>query len=143
MFEFIREEEGYNTTLSLCSDMILLLGRNKMIEKAEDIFCGVVEKGLKPDTRMYTEMIGAYIQVGLMEKAMEIYGSMKESGCKPDRLTFMILIRNLEKIGEAEMVDALKEECAEYVDSPDKFIQEVEQKHVRSISILVLQSYTY
>ncbi|MED6166961.1 hypothetical protein PIB30_114516 [Stylosanthes scabra] len=65
----------------------------------------------------------------MMEKAMEIYGSMKESGCKPDRLTFMILIRNFEKVGDAEMVEALKEECFHFVDYPDKFIQEVEQRH--------------
>ncbi|MED6125454.1 hypothetical protein PIB30_068698 [Stylosanthes scabra] len=88
-----------------------------------------MERGLMPDTKMYKEMIGAYIQVGMMEKAMEIYCSIKESWCKPDRLTFIILIRNLEKVGDAEMVEALKEECFQFVDYPDKFIQEVEQRY--------------
>lgn len=131
VFKFIREEPGYDTLLSLYSDMILLFGRNKMIDMAEELFSQVMGKGLKPDTRMYTEMIGAYIQVGMTEKAMEIYRAMKASDCSPDRLTFMILIRNLEKIGEQELATTLKEECAEYVESPKKFIREVEQKHAK------------
>ncbi|KAK7281464.1 hypothetical protein RIF29_09484 [Crotalaria pallida] len=129
VFNFIREEPGYNTLLSLYSDMILLFGRHKMIDMAEELFSQVMSKGLKPDTRMYTEMIGAYIQVGMTEKAIELYQSMKESGCSPSRLTFMILIRNLEMIGEYELAATLKEECFEYVEFPDKFIREVEQKH--------------
>ncbi|KAL1298349.1 hypothetical protein HN51_042722 [Arachis hypogaea] len=142
VFELIREEEGYGTMLSLYSDMIMFLGRRKMIEEAEGIFCGVMERGLRPDTRMHTEMIGAYIQVGMMEKAMEIYSSMKELGCKPDRLTFMILIRNLEKVGDKEMAEALKEECFQFVDYPDKFIQEVEhkQKHAKKRSLHIAEA---
>ncbi|XP_019437516.1 PREDICTED: pentatricopeptide repeat-containing protein At3g46870-like [Lupinus angustifolius] len=129
VFNFIREEPGYNTLLSLYSDMILLHGRNKNIDMAEELFSHVTSKGLKPDTRMYTEMIGAYIRAGMMEKAIEIYRSMKASGCSPDRLTFMILIRNLERMGEQELVATLKEECYEYVEFPNKFIKEVEQKY--------------
>lgn len=66
-----------------------------------------------------------------MEKAMEIYRLMKASECSPDKLTFTILIRNLERAGQQELAATLKNECVEYVESPDKFIQELEHKHVR------------
>ncbi|XP_061365158.1 pentatricopeptide repeat-containing protein At1g62350-like [Gastrolobium bilobum] len=133
VFNFIREEPEYDKMLSLYADMILLLGRNKMIEEAEELFSEVVERGLKPDTRMCTEMIGAYLQVGMIDKAMEIYGSMKENalGCSPDKLTFTILIRNLEKNGQEELAATLKQECVDYVESPDKFLKEVDQIHGR------------
>ncbi|KAK4254817.1 hypothetical protein QN277_007908 [Acacia crassicarpa] len=127
VFDFTRKE--YETELSLYSDMILLLGRNRLIGKAEEVFSEVMEKGLRPDTRMYTEMIGAYIQAGMTEKAMETYALMKASGCAPDKLTFTILIRNLEKAGLQHLAATLKDECVHYVDSPDKFLRQLHHKH--------------
>ncbi|KAJ1424498.1 Tetratricopeptide-like helical domain superfamily [Sesbania bispinosa] len=131
VFNFIREEPGFGTLLPLYSDMILLLGRNKMNDMAEELFSQVVQKGLKPDTRMFTEMIGVYLQDGNTEKAMELYNSMKASGCSPDKLTFTVLIRSLVKNGEHELVETLKEECVDYVESPDRFIQQLLQKQAK------------
>jgi pentatricopeptide repeat protein len=134
VFEFIinDEEAGYDELLlTLYSDTILLLGKNKMIETVEEMFNRVVEKGLKPDTRLFNEMIGAYLQVGNTEKAMDFYRSMKDSGCLPDELTFTILIRSLLKNGEHELVETLKKESFDYVNAPGKFVQKVQQTHVR------------
>jgi pentatricopeptide repeat protein len=134
VFEFIinDEEAGYaELLLTLYSDTILLLGKNKMIETVEEMFNRVVEKGLKPDTRFFNEMIGAYLQVGNTEKAMDFYRSMKDSGCLPDELTFTILIRSLLKNGEHELVETLKKESFDYVNAPGKFVQKVQQTHVR------------
>ncbi|XP_028794377.1 pentatricopeptide repeat-containing protein At1g62350-like [Neltuma alba] len=136
VFDFIRKEAVYERELSLYSDMILLLGRNKEIGRAEEVFSQVMEKGLKPDTRMYTEMIGAYIQAGMTEKAMETYGLMKASGCAPDKLTFTILIRNLHKAGLQHLAATLKDECFDYVDSPQKFIRQLHRKHAKGRSIV-------
>ncbi|CAN6580503.1 unnamed protein product [Malus baccata var. baccata] len=131
VFKFVREEVWYKPDLSLYCSMILLLGKNKLIEMAEELFSGLKEEGLEPDTRAFTEMIGAYIQVGMTEKAMKTYELMKASGCAPDKLTFTILIRNLEKAGEEDWAASVKQDCAEYVDSPEKFFEEVERKHGR------------
>ena len=121
--------------------MIQLLGKNKLIEMAEELFSELKKEGLQPNTRAFAEMIGAYVQVGMIEKAMETYESMKASRCAPDRLTFIILIRNLEKAGKEELAAMVKKECAEYVDSPEKFLEEVKQ-HVRILS-LCTQVYYY
>lgn len=105
-----------------------MLGKNKLIEVAEEFFSKLEEEGLKPDTRTYTEMIGAYLRADMIDKAMETYGNMKASGCTPDKLTFTILIRNLEDAGREELVSSIKKECGEYMDYPKKFLEEVEQK---------------
>jgi chitinase len=131
VFQFVRKEDWYEPDLLIYCDMILLLGKNKLIERAEELFSELKKEGLEPNTRAFAEMIGAYMQVGMIEKA---YESMKASGCAPDRLTFMILIRNLEKAGKEEVAGMVKKECAEYVDSPEKFLEEVEQKYVRNLN---------
>lgn len=122
----------YKPDLSLYCDMILLLGKNKLIEFAEELFSELKKEGLEPDTRAFTEMIGAYLHVGMVEKAMETYRLMKASGCKPDNLTFRILIKHLEKEGEEELVATVKKECAEFVDSPEKLLELAAKKHVRN-----------
>lgn len=134
----MRKEEWYQPDLPLYCDMILLLGKNKLIDMAEEFFSELKKEGLQPNTRAFAEMIGAYIRVDMIEKAMETYELMKASGCAPDRLTFMILIRNLEKAGKEELAAMVKKECVEYVDSPERFLEEVEQ-HVRILSLYALQ----
>ncbi|PKI53793.1 hypothetical protein CRG98_025799 [Punica granatum] len=115
--------------------MIHLLGRNKMIERAEDLFSEMRRCGLEPDTRTYTEMIGAYFKVGMIEKAIETYEVMKAEGCTPDRLTLTILIRNLDNHGEEALAANVKKECYEYMDSPRKFLEEAQRKYPKRKSI--------
>ncbi|KAK8572788.1 hypothetical protein V6N13_048358 [Hibiscus sabdariffa] len=129
VFEFVRKEVWYKPDMSLYCDMIQLLGKNKMIEMAEQLFAQVTKDGLKPDTRAYTELIGAYLQVGLIEKAMETYDRLKASGCSPDKLTFTILIRNLENAGKKELAAVLKKDCIEYLEYPERFLEDVKKKH--------------
>ncbi|RDX76153.1 Pentatricopeptide repeat-containing protein, partial [Mucuna pruriens] len=129
VFHFIRDELDHDTLLQLYADMILILGRNKKSDMAEELFSQVLEKGLKPDTRMCSEMIGAYLQVGMTDKAMEIYGSMTtEWGCSPDKFTFTVLITNLQKTGQQQLAETLKQDCLHYVESPDKFLRQLQQK---------------
>ncbi|XVF84336.1 hypothetical protein PTKIN_Ptkin17bG0028800 [Pterospermum kingtungense] len=129
VFEFVRNEVWYKPDISLYCDMIQLLGKNRMIEMAQQLFTELENDGLKPNTRAFTEMIGAYLQVGMIEKAMETYERLKASGCSPDKLTFTILIRNLENAGKEELVAVLKKDCIEYLEYPERFLEDVQQKH--------------
>lgn len=133
----MKNEVWYRPDPSLYSNMIQTLGKNKLIEFAEELFAGLEKEGLKPDTRTFTEMIGAYFQVGEIGKAIETYRKLKESSCVPDKLTFTILIRNLLKAGEEELAANLKKECAKYIDYPEKFLEEIEQKHVSGNCFLI------
>ncbi|WCJ41279.1 Vacuolar sorting protein 9 (VPS9) domain [Euphorbia peplus] len=128
VFEFVQKEIWYKPDVSMYYGMIQLFGRNKMIEMAKEFFCKLEEEGLKPDTRVFTEMIGVYLRAEMVEKAMEMYGRMKESACKPDKLTFTILIRNLEEAGREDLADSVKNECGDYMEYPQEFLKELEQK---------------
>ncbi|THU69868.1 hypothetical protein C4D60_Mb08t18950 [Musa balbisiana] len=135
VFAFIRKEVWYKPELSLYSDMIFMLGKNKLIGLAEELFSELQKEGLQPDTRAYTEMIGAFLQVDMVEKAMDVYKSMKELGCSPDKLTLTILIRNLEKVGLEDLVSDVRKDCAEYMDFPEKFLKEVDKKFPKRRSL--------
>ncbi|ONK57940.1 uncharacterized protein A4U43_C09F5840 [Asparagus officinalis] len=111
VFDFMRNEDTFRLDLSLYGDMILMLGKNKLIEIAEKLLSELKKEGLQPDTRIYNEMIGAYLKVGMIDKAMNTYKIMKDSGCNPDRLTLTILIRNLDKAGEEELASFVKKDC--------------------------------
>ncbi|KAJ8639393.1 hypothetical protein MRB53_016087 [Persea americana] len=138
VFDFVRKEEWYRPDLSLYCGMIFVMGNNKLTGIAEALFSKLQKEGLEPDTRAYTEMIGAFLQVGMVEKAMETYRLMKESGCEPDKLTLTILIRNLEKAGEEELASSVMKDSAKYVDFPNRFTKEVKKKHpkMRSFEIV-------
>lgn len=130
----MRKEQWYVADLSLFNDMMQLLGRNKMIGMVEQLFLELTNEGLVPDSRTYTELIGAYFKVEMVNKAVETYELMKASGCVPDKLTLTILIRNLEKVGEEGLANTIKKECAEYFDYSAKFLKEVERT---SVSIFI------
>ena len=133
MFNFARKEIWYEPGISIFSDMILMLGKSSNIEMAEQLFGEIEKEGLRPDTRTYTEMIGAYFRAKMIEKAMESYESMKGSGCVPDKLTFRILIKNLEKAGEKELIATVKKDCLSYIEYPEKFLEEVEKTYVSTV----------
>lgn len=135
VFEFLRNEVWYEPNQSLFSDMMYMYGKRKLIDRVEELFSDLKKEGLEPDTRAYTELIGAYLQVDQIEKAMETYECMKESGCIPDKLILTILIRNLETAGEEQLAAAVKNDCAEYIDFPEKFLKEVERKYPKRRSL--------
>lgn len=116
VFEFMRKEMLYQPDASLYADMILLVGKNKMVGVAEELFGEMEREGLEHNARVYTEMIGAYFHVGMVEKAIKMYGVMKESGCMPDKLAFAILINGLEKAREEELACSVKKEFRKYLD---------------------------
>lgn len=131
VFDFVKKEPWYTPDLSLYYDMILLLGKNKLIQQAEELFAVLKKEGPQPDTRAYTELIGAYFQVDMVEKAMETYNEMKASGCAPDKLTLVIMVRNLEKAGREDLAASVKRDFEEFVDDPEKFLEEVERKYTK------------
>ncbi|KAM3303690.1 hypothetical protein P3S67_014720 [Capsicum chacoense] len=111
--------------------MIMMLGKNKLIKMVEQHFVHMMKEGLQPDSSTYTELIGADFRVDLIEKAMKAYELMKISGFCPDKLTMSILIRNLEKAEEKELVVRVKKECANYIDYPEKFLKEIESTNFK------------
>ncbi|XP_042456514.1 pentatricopeptide repeat-containing protein At1g62350-like isoform X1 [Zingiber officinale] len=130
VFAFVRKELWYKPDSVLYGNLIFMLGKNKLIEQCEDLFSEFQNEKLQPDTRVYTEMIGAFLQVNMVEKAMEKYKSMKELGTNPDKLTLTILIRNLEKVGLHDLASNVRKDCADFVEYPEKFLEKVDKNYI-------------
>ncbi|KAK1379367.1 protein THYLAKOID ASSEMBLY 8-like, chloroplastic [Heracleum sosnowskyi] len=105
VFEFLRKEVWYKPDVSLFCDMILMLGKKKLISEVEELFSELKKEGLVADTRAYTELIGAYIQVDMLEKAMETYEFMKASGCVPDKNSSKKLKGHFQNEGHSTLFD--------------------------------------
>ncbi|KAF9601762.1 hypothetical protein IFM89_022876 [Coptis chinensis] len=75
----------------------------------------------------------------MIQNAQEFFFELKNqgegNGCVPDKLTLTILIRNLEKVGEGELVEVVKKDCVEYVGCPEKFLEEVGRKFPKRKSV--------
>lgn len=138
VFNHVRNEIWYVPDLSIYNDMLLLLGRNKLIEMVEKLFCDLKKEGLKPDTRTYTELIGAYFKVDMIEKAIETYELMKASHCVPDKLVMTIMIKNLEDTKHEEVAKRVKKDCGQYFDYPEKFLEEVERQYPKRRSLTIV-----
>ncbi|KAH9321005.1 hypothetical protein KI387_015644 [Taxus chinensis] len=118
VFETVRKEMWYKPNLSLYADMIMMLGRNKLIEKVEALLLTMQEEGLKPDTRVCTEIIGSFFQVGMVDSALKTFELMKQTECHPDKSTFTVLFEGLKSLGELQLSEAIREECVQYLGEP-------------------------
>ncbi|KAF3776699.1 Pentatricopeptide repeat-containing protein [Nymphaea thermarum] len=125
VFDYARKEIWYRPETSFYFDMIYMLGRNRMIEKAEYYFLQLQEEGLQPETRIYTEMLAAYMLVDKVDKAMDMYRMMKEAGCRPNELTFTILLRNLQRLGKVAAIKEVENDAVENLEDGEEFLRNV------------------
>ncbi|GLJ36821.1 hypothetical protein SUGI_0742840 [Cryptomeria japonica] len=131
VFDLVRKELWYKPDLYLYADMVLMLGKNKLIHQVELLFSQMKEEGLEPNTRVCTELLCAYTEAGMTEKAIEIYEMMKQhSGCKPNELTFTILVSSLEKVGEKDVANLIRRDAVEHLNHPKKFLESLIDKQI-------------
>ncbi|XP_031487145.1 uncharacterized protein LOC116255456 isoform X2 [Nymphaea colorata] len=128
VFDYARKEIWYRPEASFYFDMIYMLGRNRLIEKAEYYFLQLQEEGLQPETRIYTEMLAAYMLVDKVDKAMDMYRMMKEAGCRPNELTFTILVRNLQRLGEVAAIKEVENDAVENLEEGEEFLRNVKTR---------------
>nr|ACN40805.1 unknown [Picea sitchensis] len=128
VFKAVRKEMWYRPNLSLHADMIMMLGRNKRIEEVEAVLLELQKEGLRPDTRVCTEIIGAFIHVGMVQNAMETFELMKQTDCHPDKSTFTVLIQGLQRLGEIDLATAVREQSVQYLDEPLEIFEDVSQE---------------
>ncbi|RAL38471.1 hypothetical protein DM860_002449 [Cuscuta australis] len=138
VFNQARKEVWYTPDLCMYNDMLRMLGKNKAVEAVEMMFCELRKDGLEPDTRAYTELMGAYFKVGTVEKGIETYELLKESGCVPDKLALAIMLRNLKDTKHADIVKRVKKDCQLYLDGPEEFLQEVERKYPKRMPLTIV-----
>ncbi|XP_072983859.1 pentatricopeptide repeat-containing protein At3g16010 [Typha latifolia] len=96
------------------SDIIRILGRAKMVNKACSIFYQIKTRKCQPSSNAYNSMIIMLMQEGHHEKVHELYNEMCNDGhCFPDTVTYTALISTFCKLGRADSAVRLFEEMKE------------------------------
>ena len=85
--------------------LINMCGKEKMAEKALEVFETSQELKIEKNTYMYSALISALGSSGLWQKAFEIFERMLQETsdiCKPNTITYSALISACERAGQVE-----------------------------------------
>lgn len=99
---------------SVLSEIVNILGKAKMVNKALSIFYQIKSRKCKPTANTYNSMILMLMQEGYYEKIHELYNEMcNEGNCFPDTVTYSALISAFGKLGRdisaIRLFDEMKE----------------------------------
>eukprot|EP00249_Psilotum_nudum_P017429 c26320_g2_i1 orf=597-1403(+) len=114
IFNAVRNEVWYKPDEYLYKDMLNILGRNKRVEECQVLFEDLKREGLKPNSLLCTELMSAYMEVGMVPEAMEVYQEIKQSGAPLEVSTFRVLMRGLKKLGKKELRKKVQREYRDY-----------------------------
>lgn len=96
------------------SEIIRILGKAKMVNKACSIFYQIKTKKCKPTSSVYNFIIIMLMQGGHHEKVHELYNEMcNEGNCFPDSVTYSALIATFCKLERCDSAIRLFEEMKE------------------------------
>ncbi|KAI4354358.1 hypothetical protein L6164_003228 [Bauhinia variegata] len=95
VFELLREQIWYRPYSGVYIKLIVMLGKCKQPEKADELFQAMIDEGCDPNRESYTALLSAYGRSGLLEKAFSLLAEMKRTpNCHPDVQTYSILIKS-------------------------------------------------
>ncbi|XVE88928.1 hypothetical protein DITRI_Ditri19aG0109400 [Diplodiscus trichospermus] len=96
------------------SEIVRILGKAKMVNKALSIFYQIKSRKCKPTASTYNAIILMLMQEGHHEKVHELYNEMcNEGNCLPDTVTYSALISTFSKLGRHDSAIRLFEEMEE------------------------------
>ena len=101
MWKTIQEMVRLTCVIGLAelSEIVRILGKAKMVNKALSIFYQIKSRKCKPTTSTYNTIILMLMQEGHHEKVHEIYNEMcNEGDCLPDTVTYSALISTFGKL---------------------------------------------
>ncbi|KAI4298811.1 hypothetical protein L6164_032328 [Bauhinia variegata] len=95
-----REVILYNVTMKV-------FRKSKDIERAENLFDEMLERGVNPDNRTFSTIISCARMCDLPDKAMEWFQKMPSLGCEPDDVTYSAMIDVYARAGNIDMALSL------------------------------------
>ncbi|KAA8540426.1 hypothetical protein F0562_024655 [Nyssa sinensis] len=96
------------------SEIVKILGKAKMVNKALSIFYHIKGRKCKPTASTYNSIILMLMQEGHHEKVHELYNEMcNESNCFPNTVTYSALISAFGKLGRDDSAIRLSDEMRE------------------------------
>lgn len=108
MFDLLREQLWYRPNSGMYIKMIVMLGKCKQPEKAEDLFQAMSDEGCIINHEAYTALLSAYSRSCLFNEAFSLLDTMKATpGCQPDVYTYSILIKSCVQVFDFDKVEML------------------------------------
>lgn len=108
VFELLQEQLWYRPNPAVYIKLIVMLGKCKQPEKAEELFQAMIDEGCSVNHESYTALISAYGRSSLFDKAFSLLEQMKNTpDCQPDVHTYSILIRSCLQVFAYDKVQAL------------------------------------
>ncbi|KAJ0694711.1 putative tetratricopeptide-like helical domain superfamily [Helianthus annuus] len=80
------------------------------LDIAMDLFQDLTLKGLQPNGRTYTVMVGGLCGEGLLKEAKHLFRKMDETGCPPNSVTYNVLLQGYLKNQNYDDVEMLLQE---------------------------------
>ncbi|KAJ4847588.1 hypothetical protein Tsubulata_013905 [Turnera subulata] len=95
VFELLKEQLWYKPNAGVYIKLIVMLGKCKQPEKAEELFQAMIGEGCVVNHEAYTALLSAYSRSGLIDDAFSLLEEMKNSlDCRPDVQTYSVLIKS-------------------------------------------------
>ncbi|XP_059063187.1 pentatricopeptide repeat-containing protein At3g16010 isoform X5 [Cryptomeria japonica] len=99
---------------SVLSELVRILGKVKMVEKACVLFYRIKASRCKPSVYAYNCLFSVLIRANCHDKVQELYKEMCSEGkCLPDTVTYTMLIANFGKLGHVDSAINLFKEMRE------------------------------
>ncbi|CAJ2658198.1 unnamed protein product [Trifolium pratense] len=89
--------------LFLYNTVFKLFGENKVFEKAEKLFDEMLQRGIKPNTLTFSNLIRSAALCSLPHKAVEFFEKMPSFGCEPDYNVISSMIYAYAYAGNVDM----------------------------------------
>ncbi|KAE9592100.1 hypothetical protein Lal_00012929 [Lupinus albus] len=120
VFELMREQLWYRPNTGMYVKLIVMLGKCKQPEKANELFQAMVDEGCDLDCEPYTALLSAYSRSGRLDKAFSLLEEMKTiPGCEPDVQTYSILIKSCLQVFAFDKVHGLLSDMTIYGIKPN------------------------
>ncbi|XP_039117922.1 pentatricopeptide repeat-containing protein At3g06430, chloroplastic-like [Dioscorea cayenensis subsp. rotundata] len=126
VFENLREQPFYYPKAGTYMKLLVLLGKSGQAHRAQTLFDCMVEEGIEPTSELYTALLLAYCRCKLLDEAFIVLGKMKALPlCQPDVFTYSTLLKACVEASRFELVDALYQEMAERMVTPNTVTQNI------------------
>ncbi|KAF3950759.1 hypothetical protein ACB098_12G178600 [Castanea mollissima] len=113
VFELLREQLWYKPNSGVYIKLIVMLGKCKQPQKADELFQAMIDEGCVVNHEAYTALLSAYGRSGLFDKAFSLLEQMKNTpDCQPDVQTYSILIKSCLEYYAFDKVQALLSDMA-------------------------------
>ncbi|KAK9136567.1 hypothetical protein Sjap_007161 [Stephania japonica] len=126
VFEMLKEQPFYHPKEGTYMKLLVLLGRCGQPDRAHKLFDEMVEECCDPTSALYTALLAAYCRNDLLDDASAVLNKMKMlPHCQPDVYTYSILIKACVDVSRFELVDALYQEMADRLITPNTVTQNI------------------